>query len=48
MELSAELSKAESCLTAKQKSIDHPDSCARDDDLTPPPVPPLFSQLSTL
>lgn len=39
MELSAELSKSENCLSAKRKSIDQPDSAR--EELTPPPVPPL-------
>lgn len=39
MELSAELSKSENCLSAKRKSIDQPDSTH--EELTPPPVPPL-------
>lgn len=39
MELSAELSKSENCLSAKHKSIDQPDSAR--EELTPPPVPPL-------
>lgn len=39
MEVSAELSKSESCLSAKRKSIDQPDSAL--EELTPPPVPPL-------
>lgn len=39
MELLAELSKSENCLIAKNKSIDHQDS--GQDELTPPPVPPL-------
>lgn len=39
MELSAELSKSENCLSAKRKSIDHVDNAR--EELTPPPVPPL-------
>lgn len=39
MELSAELSKSENCLSAKHKAVDHIDSAR--DELTPPPVPPL-------
>lgn len=39
MELTAELSKSENCLSAKRKSIDQPDSAR--EELTPPPVPPL-------
>lgn len=39
MELSAELSKSENCLIAKNKPIDYVDGGR--DELTPPPVPPL-------
>ena len=39
MELSAELSKSENCLIAKNKPIDYVDGAR--DELTPPPVPPL-------
>lgn len=39
MELLAELSKSENCLSAKHKSVDQPDSSR--EELTPPPVPPL-------
>lgn len=39
MELPAELSKSENCLSVKHKAIDYPDSAR--EELTPPPVPPL-------
>lgn len=38
MELSAELSKSENCLSAKHKAIDQADSAR--DEMTPPPIPP--------
>lgn len=39
MELSAELSKSENCLSVKHKAADQIDSAR--DEMTPPPVPPL-------
>lgn len=39
MELSAELSKSENCLSVKRKLTDQTDSAR--EELTPPPVPPL-------
>lgn len=39
MELSAELSKSENCLSVKHKAVDQIDSTR--DEMTPPPVPPL-------
>lgn len=36
--MATELSKSENCLNFKQKPIEYVD---RDDDMTPPPVPPL-------
>ncbi|XP_031626957.1 F-actin-monooxygenase Mical isoform X3 [Contarinia nasturtii] len=39
MELSAELSKSENCLSAKHRATDYPDSAHY--ELTPPPIPPL-------
>lgn len=42
MEMTAELSKSENCLNVvKHKSIDYVDNMRDDDDMTPPPVPPL-------
>lgn len=39
MEINAELSKSENCLNAKHKQADYVDG--DEDDMTPPPVPPL-------